>query len=51
LLICSVINYEIQFVKIKKPAYPVKGKPVEYFKKYNMASPLTEESVAPPKPY
>jgi hypothetical protein len=34
-----------------KTGSPVKGKPVVYFKKYNMASPLTEESVAPPKPY
>jgi len=35
----------------QKNGLPVKGKPEEYFKKYNMASPLTEESVAPPKPY
>lgn len=38
-------------MKNKKTGLPMKGKPVEYFKKYNMASPLTEESVAPPKPY
>ena len=38
-------------MKNKKTGLPFKGKPVEYFKKYNMASPLSEESVAPPKPY
>jgi hypothetical protein len=35
----------------KKPAYLLKVSRFVYFKKYNMASPLTEESVAPPKPY
>jgi len=41
----------IESNQTKKTGSPVKGKPAEYFKKYNMASPLTEESVAPPKPY
>jgi len=41
----------IESDQTKKTGSPVKGKPVVCIKKYNMASPLTEESVAPPKPY
>lgn len=47
----SCCSFLMSTIGQKKTGLPVTGKPVVCIKKYNMASPLTEESVAPPKPY